>query len=467
MYKALVFIFCFIFNVALAQQAKWYLPWDNEVSKLTVDKVEGIPILLKGVNYRILKISGANSNKITFKCSSSKVKVSFNYLPSIKNYSKRTILDAILPLEMQELSQEMYFLVKFEGIRSGHENVTISISNTDIHLKKQVIVSNLIPSIEYDINVWSYFDYNSALVGKRKQVESMLQTYGFDNIVIPPFALPKISQGNLNFSKLESYLPLGSTKFKRYFVFLNLNKKGLKFDENFKISYKEWVYGLRKVFKSRSIPIENIYIYLIDEPDIEGVQFINKVISLDSSLALNSNFYSTFGSNTNQVYSIKNNKTFIAQVVAKKINLKPTFTNKSYNYWSYNVVSKSRNVKPIYFISQASEALNYNLQGIGVWNFCDINKAYNSQDLTKALNRGSWKMPPTSPIYDYSLIYFDKNNIYPSIRLVALASSRDDYIFLTQLKQVAGKRSIRDLGIDLYHNYGDWEKMKFNFLKSK
>ncbi|MFD2905882.1 hypothetical protein [Sphingobacterium anhuiense] len=463
----LFLIFYFGINVANAQKADWYLPWENEISRLAVDKVEAIPILLKGSNYRILKISGTDANRITFKSSSKKVKISFSYLPSIKNYNNQSILDAVLPLEMQDLSRERFFLVKFEGIYSGSENVSISVSNTTLNLSKTVMVSNSRPSTQFDINVWAYFDYNLALKGKRKQIEDMLHTNGVNNIVIPPFALPSISNKIASFSKLENYLPIGAAKFKRYFIFLDLNKKGVKFDENFKISYKKWVDGLREVFKSRSIPIESIYIYLIDEPMPEGIQFINDVVSLDQALGFNSNFYSTFGSNTNQVYSIKNNKTFLAQIVSKKINFKPKFINNTYNYWTYDVVSNSRNVKPLYFISKSAEAYYSNSNGIGVWNFCDISKAYSNADLAKALNVGSWKTKPTNPTYDYSLIYFDKNKIYPSLRLLALSSACDDYIFLSDLMKNDLVRSKRSSGIDLRSNYTNWEVKKLNTLNGK
>lgn len=462
-----ILFFCCVITKGLAQKANWYLPWENDVSRLNEDNIRGIPILLEGTNYRVLKISGLNNKKVSFKSKSNNVKISFSYLPLIKNYSNKEIIDAVLPLEMQELTKDRYFLVKFEGIKSGIDNISISIDDTSLTLSKTVLVSNSRPVAEFDINVWAYFDYNPALQGKRKKIENMLKEFGVDNIVIPPYVLPNIGDKNLSFSDLERYLPVGSEKFKRYFIFLALDKKGVKIDEKFKISYKNWINSLRKVFKNRAIPIENIYIYLIDEPAAEGVQFINNVISLDRELGFNSNFYSTFGSNINQVHLIQNNRTFLAQISSKKINFIPKFKNHRHNHWIYSVVSKSRNVKPYYFISQFLDAYNSNAKGVGVWNFCDISKAYNSHDMTKAINMGSWKTQPTNPTYDYSLIYFDKNNIYPSLRLLALSLTREDYIFLNHLLEVKSISTKNLSTINLRNNYTQWELMKFNALSGR
>src|SRR5690606_15018893 len=151
---------------------------------------------------------------------------------------------------------------------------------------------------------------------------------------------------------------------------------------------------------------------------------------------------------------------------SKRYDKRPRFTSSGHTYWLYDVIAESRNIKPVYFLGISFEAFKVGAKGVGYWNFCDISKAFNSSDLSTAYSNGSWNIRPSNPVYDYSLIYFNKDHIYASLRLVALSYAQDEFIFLSRFGSTAFPKGVPSQQM-LSRNYSDWEEFKLSKMKGE
>ena len=120
-YRLLLLFIMFGINISslVSQKITWYYPWNNMLNKLEVAKLDTIPILHNGTNYRILKIDNFNNYVTNVTVSSFLTETEIFRLPEMKDYKENIILDVMLPLNMETTPNNkigaQFFLVKFYG----------------------------------------------------------------------------------------------------------------------------------------------------------------------------------------------------------------------------------------------------------------------------------------------------------------------------------------------------------------
>ncbi|MGO3653842.1 MAG: hypothetical protein ACTJFN_05675 [Sphingobacterium sp.] len=463
---------------AYAQQINWFSPWENKISNInSLPSQDIIPILNNGKNYRVLEIKDVSNISIkSIEAFSNKANVSIYYLPVVKDYRKNNILDVILPLDAlykEKRSAKFYLLFVLEGKNQGTGTVNVSVKTEqkEIKLSTPVIVSKPLNIETINLNVWAYFDSDFITKGVKQQVITDLIEHGNDFLVIPPKAIPKIL-GTLTSSdvdKFKEYLKGTENKFKYYSLFLGYTSDVKIKDVQWKKAFVEWTKKMNQLFMEMGVPEERVLLYLFDEPNEKLMSSLKEFRTWCKSEGIENPFYVTVGG-AERKKALQYTKDIEFVHVARDLvnQLESIRKNNKSKYLTYWAVGSSRNIALNRYRFLGFEAYSNDLEGVGVWQYSDMTRAFKSKRQSMSANSNTWTMNVDIPGRDYSLVYRSGSNIRSSLRWEALSFGKEEYKYLELIEEIYGIDNARSLSGKVLTgeiSIKDWEQYKVGVLK--
>ena len=435
----------FFFNCSSTQNTNWYYAWQNTYNKLeSSPDIETIPTLINGKNYRILRINNLNGKifkGFSYKSNNSKLKIF--QLPLMEDHANNKIFDLVLPLRsgdsFQETQQDKFFLITFEGSRSGQETVNFSLETDRQSYKysKVIKTANQTYSPSINLNVFAYFDYNFLVKGLKTKVIQDLTDHHTDVLVIPPAVLPKPDQSTFNTEPLRNYLNGTENKFKYYILYFNFNDS--KIDMNSittKKSIPGWYKSMMNVFEDYKISKDRVLLFPYDEPKNDQISQLSRMYDSFRASGITNPFFVTID-DQNAAKSLGNKIEFI-QMKPEVLSSFNTRNSKS-EIWTYELIYGSRDRNATEYRNMSTTAFKNNAKGIGVWSYADVDRSVGQKgvnDFSRGI--GTWDINYDAPSAEYSLIYRKGNEIYPSLRWEALSYGLEDYFWLEMYRKKFG-----------------------------
>ncbi|WP_300603500.1 hypothetical protein [Niabella sp.] len=466
-------------NTTIAQPVTWYIPWQNKTSNLqVVPNTQAIPVLLNSKNYRILKVRNTTTFgiKLSFSkiiVSNKNVSVKISSLPAMRDFKNNEILDVILPLNLtQSITlppiSSAYFLIEYSGLQAGNASVSFSLNRNIPTFSQSVVVGTAQSSNQLNLNVWAYFN-NPLIEGLKTTVLNDLTDHKVNVLVIPPAALPSVTAGDINTTKLSDYLEGTNGRFSKYLLFMNYKSSADFMSDAWKTNFLNWYQATRQAFVASGIDFSKAVLYPFDEPDLTNATKLVAMIQWCRSNNIASPFYTTLSAqgtgyltqyvDITQVYS--GNESIINEVLNTQ--------NRKSELWLYEIKAAGRNLEPTAYLNMGWKAQKQGAKGIGAWNYCEVGSGFNKQfsAITQSL-MGTWGALTDDPVHDYSMIYRKGNDLFSSLRWAALAFAKDDYDFINLYRSKYGKSKTETLINNLLNkttSLTEWESIKLSLLQ--
>lgn len=432
-------------DCSATEPSNWYYAWSNNFNNMeAASDDEIVPAVINGKNYRILKISnfsGSIFKNFTYKSATSTVEI--YQLPLMQDHNSKKIFDLVLPIKAGEAfydsTPDKYFLVIFKGTEAGQENVKLTIASDKkiYNYSKQIKTSSKIYKSPINLNVFAYFDYNFLVKDLKTQVINDLEKHNNNVLVIPPSALPNLSQGNFDNTALRNYLKGTENKFKYYILYFNFNDNKIDLNNtSLKKNIPEWYKRMMQVFEENKISINNVLLFPYDEPKNEQISKLTALYDHFRAIGIQNPFFVTI--DERQAGKEVINKIEFIQMQPETMKDFNTSNTKS-QLWTYQLIYGSRDRLATEYRNMSITAFRNNAKGIGVWSYADIDRAIDSKGKSQfSKGVGSWNINYSAPSAEYALIYRRNNVIYPSLRWEALSYGMEDYFWLQLHKNKFG-----------------------------
>ncbi|MGV8914034.1 MAG: hypothetical protein ACOH1X_01160 [Kaistella sp.] len=442
----------FFLNCSSSQTPTWYYAWNNTVNTLeAASDSEIIPALINGSNYRILKINnfaGETFKDFTYQSRNSKIEIF--QLPLMQNHSNGNILDLILPLRKNEklydTGRDKYFLLKFKSHTPGDEKISLSLSSDKkiYTYNKQIRTGNFNYKSPLNLNVFAYFDYNFLIKDLKTQVIQDLVNHDNNVLVIPPAALPNLTQKVYDTSALRNYLKGTENKFEYYILYFNFNEAKIDFaNPVIRKNMLVWYNSMMKVFDDNNINTKKVLLFPFDEPKKQQIAELMTMYKTARGLGIQNPFFVTVD-NLEAGKALLSTIEFV-QMKPETMKLLKGFTPKS-QLWSYQLTYGSRDRKATEYRDMSITAFKNNATGIGMWSYADVDRAVGNKGQSEfSRGIGTWEINYASPSAEYALIYRKNNTIYSSLRWEALSFGMQDYFWLQLYKNKYGAISTNKL----------------------
>jgi hypothetical protein len=459
----------------------FYYPWELQVSSLQLDESDSIPVCLDGTNYRIICIENFEGSLIkSVEQKNKNLQIELSFLPQFEDYSKKIIIDAILPLRYNENLvnfldvKNKYFLLEIKGLKSGTYPLEFKLftDKKTYVFNKKILVSKFKNNNKLDINAWPYFDYNFMLKGAKQSMVDNLISNNLNVIVIPPYALPHISESSSALA-LDNYLKNTNNEFDYYLIYFGgfQSKTDIFLTTRWMSNYKNWILNINSTLLKHGISNEKIFLYPYDEPHNLNVDKFNLIVQFSKKIKIQNDFFLS----AEDEKSINNCMfTAINQLHSGQSSLKMQDYSAAINvqqkaFWIYETkFGRSRAQSPINYLAMGWKSSKYKSSGIGLWNYCDVENAYNeSQKKEIAEGKASWEIIPVNPDRDYSLVYRRKEQLYSSLRQKALSQCNDEIYWLDlygKQHSLQQKISLTDQLINRELSFKEWENIKMQLL---
>ena len=446
--KILILSFLIIFfNCSSNQNTSWYYPWQNTYDRLeSAPESEIVPALINGKNYRILRINNLNGKIFKgFNYKSQNSKVEIFQLPLMDDHAKNKIFDLIVPLRLgdsfQETQPDKFFLVTWEGSRSGKETVRFSLQ-TDrqtYQYSKTIKTANLIYTPSINLNVFAYFDYNFLLKDIKKKVIDDLIKHNTDVLVVPPAVLPNLANSDLNVDGLRNYLKGTENKFKYYILYFNFNDSTIDLNsKSTKNTLPVWYSNMMKVFQEYNIIKDRVLLFPFDEPKKNQIDQLSRMYDSFRANGITNPFFVTI--DTEIAGKALMNKVEFIQMKPEVLSLFKGVNIKS-EIWTYELIYGSRDRNATEYRNMSTRAYKNKAKGIGVWSYADIDRSVGQKGINEfSRGLGTWDINYESPSAEYSLIYRKGNQIFSSIRWEALSYGLEDYFWLDLHRKKFGNK---------------------------
>ncbi len=454
----------------------WYYTLDNTLDNLQPSlENEIIPSYIDANNYRILKISNFNQNKIrNILIESKSTDVEIFHLPIIKNHQNKDILDLMIPLSekyLQDLdvSKVQYFLIKFVSKKKGEDNITITFETdkkrTFFKVSKRIFAVDVRNSSKIDLNVFAYFDYNFLVKNAKETIIDDLQKHNSNVLVIPPRVIPDIMMIDQSSIKLDKYIEKTNDKFDYYILYLNWTDRNLNLkDPLFGNQIKKWFDLISESFKKNNISPKKIVIFPFDEPDHDRSRDLLTIKNIFRNAGINNPFYVSI--NNKDVGKTLVSKIEIMQFIPEilsEINTKNTISK----IWTYQLTYGSRDRKPLEYRDISIKAFLLEAKGIGVWNYADVDLAIKQKGKDQFIGgKGTWQIDFDASSAEYSLIYRKKNEIFSSLRWEALSNGLEDYFWLELYRIKFGNNAAKKMAKKIMSSSPEeWQSVKLSLTK--
>lgn len=461
---------------------KIYYPWELNPSKFQEDRSHIIPLNINGSNYRILEINNFVGTKIISITSNEggNDKTTITELPLLKDYEGNNIVDVIVPIKLNEPLSDSYnnstryFLVKVQGLKSGSHplNISIKTDKQSYNFSLTVLVNNSIYKKSLNINTWAYFDYNFMLKGARISMLENLVAHDLNVLVIPPYTLPGVSDKSTPI-KLTNYINGTEAKFDYYIIYFGgfQDKSDNFLSESWTKNYPFWIKNIVETLKSKGISDDKILLYPYDEPKGDNINKLNQVIAMSKANGITDRFFST-AANSSAASGIKSlgvTQLHSGGAVVDLSNDSFKTVDKNDLKWIYETrFERSREQSPLSYLTLGWKASLYGATGIGLWDYCDVAKAYSADQQGEIIGgTASWKIVPATPGSDYSLVYRKGDQIYASIREEALKYANEDFFWLSLYQNKFSKtgkiQQVNSL-INKQQAIAEWENTKIKLI---
>lgn len=394
-------------TISIVQNIPFGFCFDKELNEKENCKQEDVIVSLKNnYYYKSFTISNKSNEKADVILNlKSTFDIDYVFLETQKVANSYTLdcedallsVDNYIHLDSLE-SKTLYVRLQFkETVKTG--NVTFSFTNakTNKLYTSYCNYFNIKENANEKLNIinWAYFDYVQIKNNKKVAIED-LSVHQVNSYVVPRSYL---RIGNYNFEKLDNYIqdiPLNSN----ILLFFNFTKDDAKkifnndsivfLDDLWFSKFDKWFNKLLEHLKIKGY--NNIIFYPYDEVRGKDIIDFNKITNEVKKRYKNDiKTYATIN-NTSSLAKISN-----VDILQLHVNLlnKSFLTNiKDSEIWAYDIIYYGRDVSPQYYYDLALLAYQYNLKGIGFWNYSQYAKEMNY------LNNYSYKKDTYSVIYN-------------------------------------------------------------------
>ncbi|TSJ43078.1 hypothetical protein FO440_02490 [Mucilaginibacter corticis] len=269
------------------------------------------------------------------------------------------------------------FLFTVLGKSAGKTTATIKISSetfvTNLQVDNTVWSNNSLNKDSINAVNWAYLN-NPLISDRSEEAINDLLKHGINTMVIPPTALPLI--GSSDFKSYESYISKLKS-FKKLFLFVNFNNKnnfkGTSFmSAEWQGSFIKWYNGILASSKLYGFSQSQIYLYPYDEI---GAKDVDDFYSFLAWIKSNYPAIHTFAT-IDKINSIKKIVPLlsIAQVINSKDVIDEINGSAHNDVWIYDTKPNAESLSPYTYYRLISwKAFLYNMDGVGFWNYADIN----------------------------------------------------------------------------------------------
>jgi hypothetical protein len=427
-----------------------------------------------GADYGAFVITNITNltQKFTFQLQSVNISIANVELfdvPFVTSLNSKMIPDPLIPLTSDGISIEpgnsRLIMFKIKGNSKGTMQPVISVNekekSTTLPLNIQVVsLEGFNNNFELNTNIWAYYTY-PMLINSKKQAAADLEKHHINTMVIPPAALPKLSDTST--TKLRDYLE--NIRFAKKVMIAPLFKSdnghstitGTSFlSAQWKSAFIKWYKVVWQTVKSYGFTDEQIYFYPYDEVRGEDINDDAALIAWLKKQIPSIKIFGTIVNTNKQAMDRILPLLDVAQIQLKGPSVQSYPAHNSAN-WLYENSSLSRAESPYsHYRLMAWKAFLNDYNGIGFW-------AYAGDPKTKLV-----KDPFINSEADYSVIYNGPaNSIISSRRWEAFSLGIEDYQVLYLYSKKFGLEKAKALAKDVVDNASDLylvNKIKGNMI---